>query len=300
MLLEIKDLHKSFGTNEVLKGVSFKVQSGKAFAFLGRNGAGKSTTFHIIVDVFRANSGEIFLDGKPFTYNRDKIGYIPEEKVLYQKKKVLEQLLYFAELKGMPKKAAKDKIMEYLERLELVQYKDKPVNTLSKGNQQKVQMIIALVHDPEIIILDEPFSGLDPVNAEVLKMFVREEIAKDKIVLLSSHQMNYVEEFCSDMAILNKGTVAVSGNIAEIKRSYARNRIAVTSTENDTIKNKYAAHFIASDNIACDTIQLRFDNVESARTAMKEITARYEVDSIHLVEPSLNDIFVQYTGTKAE
>ncbi|MEL3909148.1 MAG: ATP-binding cassette domain-containing protein [Treponemataceae bacterium] len=293
MVLEIKDLHKNFGDLEVLKGVSFKATSGETFAFLGRNGAGKSTTFHIIVDVFRANSGEILLDGKPFDYNTNEIGYIPEEKVLYQKKKILDQMVYFAELKGLSRKEATNRVMEYLERLELAYAKDKLVNTLSKGNQQKLQMIIALAHDPKIIILDEPFSGLDPVNAEILKTFVREEVAKDKIVLLSSHQMNYVEEFCSEMAILSNGKVAITGNIAEIKRSYERNRLAVVSPEDAEISREYSENIHEqNDNV----LTLKFVDIDAARKAMTEITSRHKVDSIKLVEPSLNDIFVQYTS----
>lgn len=293
MILEVKDLHKNYGKLQVLKGVSFQVKSGSPFAFLGRNGSGKSTTFRIIVNVLRANSGEILLDGEPFKYSKNEIGYSPEEKVLYQKKKVLDQLVYFAELKGMSHSLATKKVLEYLDRVELVNAKDKLVNTLSKGNQQKLQMIVALVHDPKVIILDEPFSGLDPVNAEVLKKFVREEKEKDKLILLSSHQMNYVEEFCKEMAILSDGKVSITGNISKIKQGYERNSLELVSEFKKEIANEYLKNISIQND---EKLILKFNNIDEARNAMEKITSEYKVDSIKLVEPSLNDIFVQYTN----
>lgn len=196
MQLELRDIHKSFGEKQVLTGVSLSAQSGRAFGLLGRNGAGKTTTIRILMDVFPSDSGEVTIDGRPIDYAKIGIGYLPEERGLYPKKKIIDQLVYFAELKGMSYAAAVKSIDYWLGRLEMSEYRNKRLDTLSKGNQQKIQLITAIAHNPEIVILDEPFSGLDPVNAMLLKDVVREEIANGKIVLFSSHQMNYIEEFC--------------------------------------------------------------------------------------------------------
>ena len=219
MILELKNIEKSFGEKKVLTGVSFKAEGGKAFGLLGRNGAGKTTSIRILMDVFPANSGEVLIDGQPIDYNKIGIGYLPEERGLYPKKIIVDQLTYFAELKGMGRKAAVQSIDYWLGRLGMTEYRNKKLETLSKGNQQKIQLITALAHDPDIIILDEPFSGLDPVNAMLLKDVVKEQIAKGKIVLFSSHQMSYIEEFCDSIAILNNGVVALHGDLHDIKRA---------------------------------------------------------------------------------
>jgi len=220
MVLELKNIEKSFGEKKVLTGVSFKAEGGKAFGLLGRNGAGKTTSIRILMDVFPANSGEVLIDGQPIDYNKIGIGYLPEERGLYPKKMIIDQLTYFAELKGMRRKAAVQSIDYWLERLGMTEYRNKRLDTLSKGNQQKIQLITALAHDPDIVILDEPFSGLDPVNAMLLKDVVKEQIRKGKIVLFSSHQMSYIEEFCDSIAILNNGVVALHGDLREIGRAH--------------------------------------------------------------------------------
>ena len=189
MILELKSIEKSFGEKQVLRGISFSAEGGRAFGLLGRNGAGKTTAIRILMGVFPADGGEVLLDGKPIDYRRVGIGYLPEERGLYPKKIILDQLVYFAELKGMKKKDAVEAIDRWLDRLGMREYRNKRLDTLSKGNQQKIQLITALAHDPDIVILDEPFSGLDPVNAMLLKDVVREEIARGKVVLFSSHQM---------------------------------------------------------------------------------------------------------------
>ena len=205
MKLELLNIYKSFGEKKVLTDLSFSAESGKAFGILGRNGAGKTTTIRILMDVFPADSGRVLLDGKPIDYTKVGIGYLPEERGLYPKKAIIEQLVYFAELKGMSRKDATRSVDTWLERLGMTEYRNKRLDTLSKGNQQKIQLITALAHDPHIVILDEPFSGLDPVNAMLLKDVVKEQITLGKIVLFSSHQMNYIEEFCDQIAILNQG-----------------------------------------------------------------------------------------------
>ena len=191
MILELRNIDKSFGEKEVLKGVSFTAEGGKAFGLLGRNGAGKTTSIRILMNVFPANSGEVLIDREPIDYDKIGIGYLPEERGLYPKKLIIDQLVYFAELKGMSAKDAVKAVDYWLGRLGMSEYRNKRLDTLSKGNQQKIQLITALAHDPDIVILDEPFSGLDPVNAMLLKDVVKEQISKGKIVLFSSHQMSY-------------------------------------------------------------------------------------------------------------
>ena len=236
MVLELRNIEKSFGEKQVLKGVSFRAEGGKAFGLLGRNGAGKTTSIRILMDVFPANGGEVLMDGKPIDYQQIQIGYLPEERGLYPKKIILEQLVYFAELKGMRHKDAVKAVDYWLERLGMTEYRNKRLDTLSKGNQQKIQLVTALAHDPHIVILDEPFSGLDPVNAMLLKDVVKEQIAKGKIVLFSSHQMNYIEEFCDSIAILNAGKVVLSGDLHDIKRNYTRDRLVVRTEYPEKIK----------------------------------------------------------------
>ena len=205
MKLEVKDLRKSFGDKEVLHGISFSIESGRALGLLGRNGAGKTTTIRILMDVFRANSGTITVDGKPFHPRDFRIGYLPEERGLYPKKGVQEQLIYLAQLRGSSRSDAKRQSERWLKRLGVEEYAQRKLETLSKGNQQKVQLAQTLVCDPDLVILDEPFSGLDPVNSQILKDVIREQIEAGKLVIFSSHQMSYVEEFCEDIVLINHG-----------------------------------------------------------------------------------------------
>ena len=216
MTFEAKGLTKNFADKQVLQGISLQTQGGKALGLLGRNGAGKTTTIRIIMGVFPADSGEILIDGQPIRRERINFGYLPEERGLYPKKIISEQLLYLAELRGSSKKAALSAMDHWLQRLEMGAYKNKKLDTLSKGNQQKIQLVATLISNPDFVILDEPFSGLDPVNAMLLKDVVHELIDDGKIVLFSSHQMSYVEEFCDDIAILHQGRIVLSGNISPI------------------------------------------------------------------------------------
>ena len=293
MILELKNIDKSFGEKEVLKGVSFTAEGGKAFGLLGRNGAGKTTTIRILMNVFPANGGEILLDGKPINYNKIGIGYLPEERGLYPRKIIIDQLVYFAELKGMSKKAAIASIDYWLERLGMSEYRNKRLDTLSKGNQQKIQLITALAHDPHIVILDEPFSGLDPVNAMLLKDVVKEQIAKGKIVLFSSHQMSYIEEFCDSIAIINAGKVALSGDLHDIKRNYVRDKLVVSTTVKDKIKADFGA---AASDLEDGTLLIKLPSPEDKRDTMKRLIEGYDIDEVKVFEPSLNDIFVEYAS----
>lgn len=302
MRLELKDVHKSFEGKEVLKGVNFCVESGRALGLLGRNGAGKTTTIRIIMDIFRANEGGVFLDGKPFEPSKNQVGYLPEERGMYPKQTVLDQMVYFAKLRGLDKKAAVANAKKWLARLEVGEYEKRKLDTLSKGNQQKVQLATTLVCDPDIVVLDEPFSGLDPVNSQILKEVIREAIAEGKIVIFSSHQMSYVEEFCEDIAIINEGEVILSGSLDEIKEQYGRGR-----------------KILSAQNLSLDELEVRCleklsDVLEiEGRTkhhvifrltgehSQWDLLARMrdegiEIDAYGSYEPSLNDIFVSCVG----
>ena len=297
MILELRNIEKSFGEKKVLNGVSFKAEGGKAFGLLGRNGAGKTTSIRILMDVFPADKGQILIDGQPIDYNKIGIGYLPEERGLYPKKIIVDQLTYFAELKDMNHKAAVQAIDYWLERLGMTEYRNKRLDILSKGNQQKIQLITALAHDPDIIILDEPFSGLDPVNAMLLKDVVKEQIAKGKIVLFSSHQMSYIEEFCDSIAILNKGVVAVSGDLHDIKRDYPRNRLVVRTENPEAIIADFGASCTVMDN---GNLMIYLADPSEKRATMMRLVENYDIDEVKVFEPSLNDIFVEYAGDGAK
>lgn len=294
MVLEFKEIEKSFGDLKVLKRVSFSAQSGKAFGLLGRNGAGKTTSIRIMMNVFSQDGGEVLIDGQKIDYNKVKFGYLPEERGLYPKKKISEQLIYFAELNGLSYKEAVDSVNYWLERLGMSEYKNKRLDSLSKGNQQKIQLITALAHNPDIVILDEPFSGLDPVNAMLLKDVVKEVIANNKIVIFSSHQMNYIEEFCDSIAILNGGQIAICGDLYDIKRNYPRNKLVVRSVDSDKIQ--------AECGLACEKgeaqgeIIIMLPDAADKKAIMQKLTEKYDIDEIKIFEPSLNDIFVEHAG----
>ena len=237
MVLSVNNVSKSFGDKQVLKGISFSCEGGKALGLLGRNGAGKTTMIRIIMGVFNADNGNVTLDGVAMNTSNVKIGYLPEERGLYPKKKIMEQLVYFASLQGIDRQTAISNADKLFKKLQIEEYKNVRLDTLSKGNQQKVQLIATLIANPDIVILDEPFSGLDPVNASLLKDIVKDLIADGKLVLFSSHQMNYIEEFCDDILILNGGQIVLSGNIKNIKRGYARNIIEIKSEKPQDIAN---------------------------------------------------------------
>ena len=297
MIIELRDIENSFGDKKVLDRVSFKAEGGKAFGLLGRNGAGKTTSIRILMNVFPANCGEVLIDGHAIDYHRVGIGYLPEERGLYPKKIILDQLTYFAELKGMRHKAAMKEVDQWLERLDMTQYRNKRLDTLSKGNQQKIQLITALVHNPDIVILDEPFSGLDPVNALLLKDVVKEQIAKGKIVLFSSHQMGYIEEFCDSIAILNAGKVVLSGDLHDIKRNYPRDRLVVQTDNPDQICKDFGSACRVMDR---GSVLLHLVGDHEKKAVMSRLVENYDVDGVQVYEPSLNDIFVEYAGDGEE
>ena len=292
MEIKIVGINKSFGDNHVLKDISLTAQSGKALGILGRNGAGKTTTIRIVMGVFAQDSGEILVDNKPIDRRKIGIGYLPEERGLYPKKIILDQLVYFGMLKGMSRKEAIKSAKYWLERLQMQEHTNRRLDTLSKGNQQKIQLVVTLIANPDIVILDEPFSGLDPVNAMLLKDIVKELIAQNKVVLFSSHQMSYIEEFCEEIAILNGGKIALAGNITEIKRSYDRRKIIIKSKELEKISKLLDEEFTMDQEQIIVTLK---EEADKGMLLEKLSKMNVDLDEIKVYEPSLNHIFVEYT-----
>lgn len=305
MILEANGLKKSFDGNEVLHGVSFSISSGKALGLLGRNGAGKTTTIRILMDVFKANEGSITIDGKPFKASDYKIGYLPEERGLYPKKRVDEQLLYLAALRDLSKNEARANLKKWLKRLNIEEYEKRKLDTLSKGNQQKVQLAQTLMCDPDIVILDEPFSGLDPVNSQVLKEVVMELIKNGKLVIFSSHQMNYVEEFCESIVILHHGDVVLRGNLKEIKKDFGKNRLVISTLNHNAEELKMLCDTSLSNAVKCSEIKNDEVIVELQGDVHKKDLLRIlldhdmDIEKFMIYEPSLTDIFVAKAGDEA-
>lgn len=302
MELEIRNIRKSFGGTEVLHGISFRVKSGTALGLLGRNGAGKTTTMRIIMDVFKGDSGEILLDGKPFEPGKQRIGYMPEERGLYPKRVILEQIVYLAKLRGMGKAEAVKSAQNWLERLGIPEYANRKLETLSKGNQQKVQLAATLVSNPDIIILDEPFSGLDPVNSQILKDVVRDLIKEGKLVIFSSHQMSYVEEFCENVVLIHHGQVVLQGELKQIKKEMGRKRITLSCEDASAEQTKQLMEEKCSSLVKIvgrdkDNVILELQEDCTKEKLLEQLLK--EKVSIHQFgdyEPSLSEIFVMKAG----
>lgn len=302
MILDIQNLHKSFDGKEVLHGISFSVKSSKALGLLGRNGAGKSTTIRILMDVFKANEGTMIIDGKIFHPKDYNIGYLPEERGLYPKKKVSEQLIFLSQLRGLSNKEAKDNVKKWLKRLGIEEYEHRVLDTLSKGNQQKVQLAQTLMCDPDIIILDEPFSGLDPVNSQILKDVIEEQIQEGKLVIFSSHQMNYVEEFCEEIVILHHGDIVLQGNLKQIKKDFGRNRIVLRATHNDldhVLREQCKDLFQIYTQKDTDYILELHAGVTRQQALQKLMGLDVDIEAFYVYEASLTDIFVEKAGDEA-
>ena len=279
--------------------VNLQVKRGEVCGIIGRNGAGKTTMIRIIMGVFNADNGDVTLDGVPMNESNVKIGYLPEERGLYPKKKIMEQLIYFAALQGIDKQTAISNADKLFEKLQIEEYKNVRLDTLSKGNQQKVQLIATLITNPDIVILDEPFSGLDPVNASLLKDLVKDLIENGKLVLFSSHQMNYIEEFCNDILILNGGKIVLGGAIKDIKRSYARNIIEIATENSVTVADflkSSQSDFIKRIDINEDKVIVTLKD-ENFKDKLMETLSQFgnSIDGFAVKEPTLNEIFVSYT-----
>lgn len=295
MSLKVKNVSKKFGEKLVVDNISFDVNEPGVFGLLGTNGAGKTTTIRMILNIVKKDSGEISWNNKPVTEQIKSFGYLPEERGLYPKVKISEQLLYFASLRGVSRQKAKKDIDYWLERLEATQYINMPAEKLSKGNQQKIQFIASIIHDPELIFMDEPFSGLDPVNTDLFKGAIYELINRQKIIIMSSHQMATVEEFCKDIVMLKNGKTVLKGNLKEIKRGYGRNNLIINCSGN--IHELAAEEGITTYRQSANGYEFKISSEEQAyRMLEKILSRRLSLDKFEIREPSLHEIFIEKMG----
>lgn len=291
--LRVDNVTKRFGDFTAVEDLSFSVRAGRIFGFLGPNGAGKTTTIRMIVGITEPDSGSIELFGKHMSAEmQDRIGYLPEERGLYKKMKIVDQLRYFAALKNVSGAEADKKIDSWLERMNLGEWKNKKTTDLSKGMQQKIQFISTVLHDPDLLILDEPFSGLDPVNVEFMIDLLAELKTKEKTIMFSTHQMETAERLCNDILLINKAKKVIGGSLREVKESYGKNLIALrgenfgATLEDKTLVEKVAVH--------ADELEVHLaDNVESGELLRKLVSNRASISRFEEIEPSLNDIFIE-------
>lgn len=304
MKLRIENISKRFSEKPVLSGISFTASSGSAMGLLGRNGAGKTTTIRIAMGVFPPDGGSVTLDGKQISHTGARFGYLPEERGLYPKQKIVDQMIYIGKLRGMSGGDAAKNAASWLDRFDMAQHKNDMLRTLSKGNQQKIQLAVALINDPDIVILDEPFSGLDPVNAQLLKDVVTEQVANGKIVMFSSHQMGYVEEFCDSIAILEKGKIVLDGNLRDIKRGYERNQIKLLLSGGDTEERMDSMRqagklgsFVQNIKAADDSAVITLSGAEYKDKLLSAILdSGASIEVFQVMEPTLEQIFVEKAG----
>jgi len=330
MGLVVKDLFKKYGEKIVVDHVSFEMPQPGVYALLGSNGAGKSTTIRMTLGMLERNGGEISWNGGPLNFDTCNIGYLAEERGLYPKYSLMDQIKYFGELRGVTGKTLTDRIASLAERLKVEEYlypekadeilskagvldtsdekkstmalkkkhKPKTADQLSKGNQQKIQFLIALLSDPELIVLDEPFSGLDPVNTDILKEVVREQIARGKYIIMSSHQMEVVEEFCTDITILHRSKAVVSGNLNDIKKSYGRVNVLLKVEQDVSEEIKAVGAEIISEKE--HEYRIRVTGDEQANQLLRRLIEKnIPVVKFDLSELSLHEIFVREVGDEA-
>ena len=295
MGLKVENVSKYFDNKLVVDNISFEINEPGVFGLLGTNGAGKTTTIRMILGIIKKDKGEITWNEKAVDRKNVNFGYLPEERGIYPKSKIFDQLLYFAELKGMKVQEASEEIKDWMERLKIDEYQNMTAEKLSKGNQQKVQFITAILNNPELIVLDEPFSGLDPVNTELLKEVIIELVKKGKYIIMSSHQMTSIEEFCKDVVIINKGKTVLKGNLKEIKNSYPANRLEINADKDITSYINEAGMTIEK-NID-NNYEIKIENEEQAHLLMKTLVVQgVKLNKFELQKPSLNDIFIEKVG----
>lgn len=295
MELIFKNVSKAYTNKKVVNNISFELKKPTIFGFLGTNGAGKTTSIRMLLGIIKKDSGEITLDGKPVNRKNINFGYMPEERGLYPKITVYNQLMFFSELKGINKKAADTSIKYWLEKLNMMEYFNMEAEKLSKGNQQKIQFILAVMNDPSLIVLDEPFSGLDPVNTEQLKNVILDLVKQGKYIIMSSHQMNQIEEFCSDILILDRGKCVLQGNLKEIKDNYETNNVEIITNENieNYLKQLKLTNYNKVNNNYLINIKTKDEGLE-----LFDILAKNKIELIkyELKKPSLHDIFIERVG----
>ena len=290
--LRVDGVTKRFGDFTAVDDLSFEVRAGRVFGFLGPNGAGKTTTIRMIVGITAPDEGKIELFGERMSAKlQDKIGYLPEERGLYKKMKIVDQLRYFAALKDVSSAEADKRIDFWLERMNLAEWKNKKTTDLSKGMQQKIQFISTVLHDPDLLILDEPFSGLDPVNVEFMIDVLAEFKRQDKTVIFSTHLMETAERLCHDIILINKAKKVVGGSLRQVKESYGKNRIALRATGGNAVLQNNEGIEKMTDHADEIEIQLK-DGVDPQDILHSLVAAGASITKFEQVEPSLNDIFI--------
>lgn len=294
-MLKIEQVSKKYGNKTVLNKINFQLEKGNCFGLLGSNGAGKSTIIRIILGILSKNEGKVTYNNQEVSRKNVNFGYLPEERGLYPKTKVIDQLLYFASLKNMPKDIALKEIKELAKILKVEEYLNMEAEKLSKGNQQKIQILIAFQNDPELIILDEPFSGLDPVNSLLVADLIKKK-RKDKIIMLSSHQMSIVEEFCTDILILDKGITKLQGNLLKIKDEYSDSKLEVITINN--IDNKIKKAKLNIINQTGTNYVIEINSKEDAYKLLNSIEDKDKIIKFEILKPNLNDIFIEKVGGK--
>ncbi len=315
MGLTVTDLSKKYGNKTVVDHISFEMNKPGVYALLGTNGAGKTTSIRMILDMLDKDTGEVLWNGKPLSFDNCNIGYLAEERGLYQKYPLMDQIMYFGELRGVSKTELEKKIKYWSGRLKLDEYlypdvsvlpggrirkvKPKSPDQLSKGNQQKIQFLIAMLSDPELLVLDEPFSGLDPVNTDILKDVVREQIEAGKYIIMSSHQMPVVEEFCTDITILSRSKAIVKGNLNDIKKSYGRVKLALKCEVDVSEYIKELGIEIVSEKEY--EYDLKVKGEEQANSLLcRLVNSGISIIKFDLSELSLHEIFVKEVGADEE
>jgi ABC-2 type transport system ATP-binding protein len=294
-MLSVSDLRKSFSHTTAVEGISFSVRRGEIFGLLGPNGAGKTTTIRMILDILRPDTGRIFFDGAPFSPSvRDRIGYLPEERGLYRKARVLETILYFAELRGMSRSHARSEAQRWLKRFGLGESSGRQLQELSKGNQQKIQFIVSVIHDPDLVILDEPFSGLDPVNQIVFKDAVQDLKRREKAIIFCTHMMDHAEKLSDSLCLLNRGKIILAGTVRGVKKAYGRNSLSVEFEGEGGFLDLLPGvqHIIRYENAA----ELELGPGARPGDLIAKINEAVEIRKVELLEPSLHSIFIRLVG----
>ena len=295
MSLVLKNVSKTFVGKVAVDNISFSIEKPGVYGLLGTNGAGKTTTIRMLLGIIKKDSGEITWKGKEVDRENVNFGYLPEERGVYPKTKIMDQLMYFAELKGMKKDEAITAINKWAKELKVEEYLQMPAEKLSKGNQQKIQFMNAIIHNPELVVLDEPFSGLDPVNTEILKNIIIDLVKNGKYVIMSAHQMATIEEFCSDILILNKGKTVLQGNLKQIKETYPANRVEIDVKQDiDTYIKEFNLEI---ENEANYNYVIKINDEGTAHKLLNKLIAEgIKVDKFEIKKPTLNDIFIEKVG----
>jgi ABC-2 type transport system ATP-binding protein len=293
--LQLENVSKAFGKLEAVKDLSLAVPPGTMYGFLGPNGAGKTTTIRMIMKIILPDRGQISIHGQPNTSRDilDRVGYLPEERGVYRKMKVHEALAFFAELKGMKKHDHAPKINAWLERFAMTEVRDKKMEELSKGNQQKIQFLTTVLHEPDLIILDEPFSGLDPLNADLVKEVMLEQKARGAAIVFSTHQMDAAEKLCDAICLINKGQKVLDGEVKHIKRNFGRNHVALAYDGKADFLNEFKNDGLVENyNDSGNYVEVNLTKGANPQKLLAAAMKHAEISRFEIVEPSLHEIFI--------